>query len=216
MKTYIQFWKNLIQFFLEWKTAQTKVVKEIRTHILCSITFFFLILPLWDNLEKYCTAGEATDDNIWRMRIACWIPKATDTLRICNNSFFHCSNVCANMPQCYTISTLPVLFLPKQNLVYLSTRLQIQSAALESQPTNTSSLLSTWRNRREECDGLGMWRVWVRRGGCTGSWWGNRREGDHWVDLRVDGRISRKWDVGIWTGLGWPRIETGGGRLWVR
>ena len=21
------------------------------------------------------------------------------------------------------------------------------------------------------------------------------------------------WDVGIWTGLGWPRIETGGGRL---
>ena len=37
-------------------------------------------------------------------------------------------------------------------------------------------------------------------------------------DLGVDGRIilgwiSRKWDVGVWTGLGWPRIETGGGRL---
>jgi len=26
-------------------------------------------------------------------------------------------------------------------------------------------------------------------------------------------RISRRWDVGIWTGLGCPRIETGGGRL---
>jgi len=57
-----------------------------------------------------------------------------------------------------------------------------------------------------------------RRGGCTGSWWGNRREGEHWGDLGVDGWIilgwiSRKWDVGIWTGLGWPRIETGGGRL---
>jgi len=25
--------------------------------------------------------------------------------------------------------------------------------------------------------------------GCTGSWWGNRREGDHWRDLGVDGRI---------------------------
>ena len=54
--------------------------------------------------------------------------------------------------------------------------------------------------------------------GCIGSWWGNRREGDHWGDLGVDGRIilgwiSRRWDVGIWTGLGWPRIETGGGRL---
>ena len=24
---------------------------------------------------------------------------------------------------------------------------------------------------------------------------------------------GKRWDVGIWTGLGWPRIETGGGRL---
>ena len=30
-----------------------------------------------------------------------------------------------------------------------------------------------------------------------------------WVDnIRMD-----LWDVGLWTGLGWPRIETGGGRL---
>ena len=41
---------------------------------------------------------------------------------------------------------------------------------------------------------------------------------NHWGDLGVDGwvilgRISRRWDVGMWTGLGWPRIETGGGRL---
>jgi len=45
-----------------------------------------------------------------------------------------------------------------------------------------------------------------------------RRERDHWGGLGVDGWIilgwiSRRWDVGIWTGLGWPRIETGGGRL---
>jgi len=54
--------------------------------------------------------------------------------------------------------------------------------------------------------------------GCIGSWWGNRREGDQWGNLCVNswitlGRISRRWDVGIWTRLGWPRIETGGGRL---
>ena len=54
--------------------------------------------------------------------------------------------------------------------------------------------------------------------GCIGSWWGNRREGDHWGDLGVDGWIilgwiSRRWYVGIWTGLGWPTIETGDGRL---
>ena len=57
--------------------------------------------------------------------------------------------------------------------------------------------------------------------GSIGSWWGNRRERDHWRNLGVDGWIilgwiSRRWDVGMWTGLGWPRIGTGGGRLWVR
>jgi len=30
-------------------------------------------------VEKYGRARQATDDDIiWRMRIACWIPKATD------------------------------------------------------------------------------------------------------------------------------------------
>ena len=29
----------------------------------------------------------------------------------------------------------------------------------------------------------------MRRGGCIASCWGNRREGDHWGDLGVDGWI---------------------------
>jgi len=44
---------------------------------------------------------------------------------------------------------------------------------------------------------------------------GNER--DHWGELGVDGCIlgwiCRRWDVGIGTAFGWPRIETGGGRL---
>jgi len=41
---------------------------------------------------------------------------------------------------------------------------------------------------------------------------------NNWEDLGVDGWIIlewifRRWNVGIWTGLGWPKIETDGGHL---
>jgi hypothetical protein len=50
----------------------------------------------------------------------------------------------------------------------------------------------------------------------TGIWWGNLRERAHWGDPGVDGRIIlrrifRKWDVGVWAGSSWLKIETGGG-----
>jgi hypothetical protein len=45
---------------------------------------------------------------------------------------------------------------------------------------------------------------------------GNLRERNHLGDPGVDGRIVirrifMKWDVGLWTGLSWLRIETCGG-----
>jgi len=63
-----------------------------------------------------------------------------------------------------------------------------------------------------------MWRVWVRREGCIGSWWGNLRERDHLGHPGVGGRIILRWifrkcDVGVWIGSIWLRIGTGGGHL---
>jgi hypothetical protein len=54
--------------------------------------------------------------------------------------------------------------------------------------------------------------------GVIEFWWGNLRGRDHWGDPGVDGRIIlgwifRKWDVRVWTGLGWLGIETAGGQL---
>jgi len=67
-------------------------------------------------------------------------------------------------------------------------------------------------------NGLGMWRARVSRDVVEGLGGGNRREGNQGGDLGIDGwilleRISRRWDVSMWTGLGWPRIRTVGGRL---
>jgi len=42
---------------------QTNVEEKIKTHILCSITFFRISCSLWDNVETNCRARQATDDN---------------------------------------------------------------------------------------------------------------------------------------------------------
>jgi len=43
---------------------QTKVIEKIKPHILGSIAFFKKSCPLRDNVEKYCRAGQATDDDM--------------------------------------------------------------------------------------------------------------------------------------------------------
>jgi len=59
---------------------QTKVVEKIKTHILCSVTFFPESCILLHNVYKYGTARQATDDCITRrMRIEIWINKVKDT-----------------------------------------------------------------------------------------------------------------------------------------
>jgi len=94
---------------------QTKVVEEIVIHILCSVAFFFFrkSCRLWNNVENIVEPGRP-QMTIWRIRIACWIPKATHTHththKICNTYWLlHCNNGCKNAPHCYVCMHIAVL-----------------------------------------------------------------------------------------------------------
>jgi hypothetical protein len=79
MKTDIQFWSHLAQFFSEWEMFQTELVEKIKTHFMINI-FFRKSCCLWHIVKKYYTVGQAKDDNIILcMRFACCILKATNT-----------------------------------------------------------------------------------------------------------------------------------------
>ena len=56
----------------------TKVAEKIKTRILCPITFPetpAIYEITWKNIVQ----PDRLQMTIWRMRIACWTPKATDT-----------------------------------------------------------------------------------------------------------------------------------------
>jgi len=78
MKTNIHLWSYLDHFFLEWKMFQIKFVEKFKIYLMLNNSFFFKSCHLWDKVEKYCTVGQATDDNMAHMR---WMlePRATNT-----------------------------------------------------------------------------------------------------------------------------------------
>jgi hypothetical protein len=81
------------------------------THFMINI-FFRKSCSLWDNVEKYGTARDATDINILRRtRSACWKTENTDTHSeyVLFIAFFHCDNGYANVPQCYVYNYISSL-----------------------------------------------------------------------------------------------------------
>ena len=67
-----------------------KAVEKIKTHILCSIFFFFFFREsghLWINVEKYCRAGHATDNNMAHALFTLGAKGYRHTLRVCNIAF---------------------------------------------------------------------------------------------------------------------------------
>jgi hypothetical protein len=53
------------QFFIEWEMFQEKkIVEKMKTSIFIQYFFFLKSCSLWDKVDKYCRAGQATDDNM--------------------------------------------------------------------------------------------------------------------------------------------------------
>ena len=72
--------------------------------------FFFRNRAVHEKMWKNIVEPGRPQMAVWRLRIACWIPKATTHSQ--NMQYillFHCNNGCMNVPQCYVIPTLPVL-----------------------------------------------------------------------------------------------------------
>ena len=83
MQTNVHFRSYMAQLFLELKMFQTKFVENSK-HILCSIKFFFFENhAVYGKTWKSILERGRPQMTIWRMRIACWIPKATDTHSAC-------------------------------------------------------------------------------------------------------------------------------------
>ena len=69
---------------------------------------------MWKNIVERCRPQMS----VWRMRLACWIPKATNThththtQNMLYSLLFLYNNGCTNAPHCCIIRAYPVLFLP--------------------------------------------------------------------------------------------------------
>jgi hypothetical protein len=53
-----------ILFLLRVRNVSDKFVEKLKTHILCSVISFRKSCRLWDNVEKYCRAGQATNEKV--------------------------------------------------------------------------------------------------------------------------------------------------------
>ena len=82
VKPNIQLWLYLARFFLEWQHFQTILGKS--KHILFSIKFYEN-LSVYEIVWKNIVESGRPQMTIRRMRLACWIPRVANTLRICNN-----------------------------------------------------------------------------------------------------------------------------------
>ena len=76
--------------------------------------FFFANCAVYEITWENTVQPDRPQMTIWRMRVACWLTKATNTHSeyvIIIVFFFHYDSGCMNASQCYGIPILPIIIL---------------------------------------------------------------------------------------------------------
>jgi len=110
--------KRLYWLFLEWKMLQENFVDEIKTHILCPMTFSKKICHLWEYVEKYCGVGQATGNHTAHAHCMLDISGYKHTHSLCNNYCFSTATKVARTRRDITLHThcLPCYFKDRTNI----------------------------------------------------------------------------------------------------
>ena len=81
-------------FLLRMRNVSDENCRGNKKNILCSTTIFRKSYRLWDNVGKYCRAGQATDDNMAHAQCMLDIFSYKHAIRICNT---YCSSTPTTM-----------------------------------------------------------------------------------------------------------------------
>jgi len=94
METHENFCNISRSFHLRKRNVSDKIYRENQsTHFVFSNFFFLENLDIYDIMWKNIVEQSGPQMTIWRMHIACWIPKATDTKTrvVYYTLLFHCN-----------------------------------------------------------------------------------------------------------------------------
>jgi hypothetical protein len=98
------------------RNVSHKVTEKIKTRILYATTLYQKLFRLCDNVDKYVTARQGTDNNKTRRRKDARIQIHTHNIQLL---LFHGSNGYANVPERYVTRIVPVLsHLPSAMLIF--------------------------------------------------------------------------------------------------
>jgi hypothetical protein len=120
---------------LRIRNFSDKVLEKIKSHVLCSITFFFFFSKMVTFIRECGRRWDSQPDRpqmmTCSMHLTCMIPKATDTLRICNAYCFFTTGMVTRtrlnkmfvhtlLPLFIFISALLIFFYPCPSIFFRS------------------------------------------------------------------------------------------------